>query len=152
MRVEFAQTPRMSTYLVAWVVAPFQAVSAETETNKINVSVVTSREKIDQVDILSYMQEAPRKTEQILESRLNHCLGLNTTFSGIICIGCRCESDRKLREIFWHQVPPTKTGQVQLLLYTCHLKASIKFKVQLCSVQTRWQYQTSSLMQWRIGG
>ena len=59
----------MSTYLAAWVVAPFQTVSAETETNKINVSVVTSREKIDQVDILSYMQEAPRKTEQILESR-----------------------------------------------------------------------------------
>ena len=69
MRVEFAQTPRMSTYLVAWVVAPFQAVSAETETNKINVSVVTSKEKIDQVDILSYMQEAPRKIKQILESR-----------------------------------------------------------------------------------
>ena len=58
----------MSTYLAAWVVAPFQTVSAETETNKINVSVVTSKEKIDQVGILSYMQEAPRKTEQILES------------------------------------------------------------------------------------
>ena len=59
----------MSTYLAAWVVAPFQTVSAETETNKINVSVVTSREKIDQVDILSYMQEVPRKTKQILESQ-----------------------------------------------------------------------------------
>ena len=43
----------MSTYLAAWVVAPFQTVSAETETNKINVTVVTSKEKIDQVDILS---------------------------------------------------------------------------------------------------
>ena len=59
----------MSTYLAAWVVAPFQTVSAETETNKINVSVVTSKEKIDQVDILSYMPEAPRKTKQILESQ-----------------------------------------------------------------------------------
>ena len=63
MRVEFAQTPRMSTYLVAWVVAPFQAVSAETETNKINVSVVTSKEKIDQVG-LSYMPDAPSKTKE----------------------------------------------------------------------------------------
>ena len=59
----------MSTYLAAWVVAPFQTVSAETETNKINVTVVTSKEKIDQVDILSYMPEVPRKTKQILESR-----------------------------------------------------------------------------------
>ena len=59
----------MSTYLAAWVVAPFQTVSAETETNKINVTVVTSKEKIDQVSILSYMPEVPRKTEQILESR-----------------------------------------------------------------------------------
>ena len=80
MRVEFAQTPRMSTYLVAWVVAPFQAVSAETETNKINVSVVTSKEKMDQVDILSYMQEAPRKTKQILESRADSLFGPKHNF------------------------------------------------------------------------
>ena len=71
----------MSTYLAAWVVAPFQTVSAETETNKINVSVVTSKEKIDQVDILSYIQGAPRKTKQILESQAESLFGPKHNFA-----------------------------------------------------------------------
>ena len=55
VKVEFDTTPRMSTYLAAWVVAPFESISAETETNKINVSVVTSKEKINQVNILNFL-------------------------------------------------------------------------------------------------
>ena len=50
VKVEFDTTPKMSTYLAAWVIAPFKSVSAQTETNKINVAVVTSKEKIDQVN------------------------------------------------------------------------------------------------------
>ena len=37
----------MSTYLAAWVVAPFESISALTKTNKINVSVVATKEKLD---------------------------------------------------------------------------------------------------------
>ena len=55
VKVEFDTTPKMSTYLAAWVIAPFKSVSAQTETNKINVAVVTSKEKIDQVNILKLL-------------------------------------------------------------------------------------------------
>ena len=155
VKVEFDTTPKMSTYLAAWVIAPFQSISAETETNKINVSVVTSKEKIDQVTIL--IERCIKKRNKSLDKVQNqketrfigwkrrgslenskvtffgpggdfvvaiyHCkrpparardrvggvyqffffifflskyIFDHTVLSGIICLGCCCESDRKL--------------------------------------------------------
>ena len=47
IKTEFNMTPKMSTYLAAWVVAPFESISALTKTNRINVSVVATKEKLD---------------------------------------------------------------------------------------------------------
>jgi len=50
VRDEFQVTKKMSTYLVAFVICDFETVSEQTRTNNISVSVIASKDKIDQAD------------------------------------------------------------------------------------------------------